>query len=200
VLAAKPWRVRLETPSGTCEAEAGDRAVLCADDTDLDAAVEALLLETTSGRARATYEEVTAADLRHDGARKRIEYVNARDALSGTVLENVGATAEAAVDRARARKALEAVGYTGSLDARVGRGGAPLSAMEVSAIGLARAALSSPSVVVLDRVLDLFEPQEAARLLGTLSHTTCIVLTRRHEIAEAARIRPVQLAEAGGQP
>ncbi|THJ25115.1 ATP-binding cassette domain-containing protein, partial [Candidatus Frankia alpina] len=125
--------------------------------------------------------------------------------ISGTLAENLALT-PGAPDRAAMQRAVELLGLTewvarlpGGLDADLGARGERLSAGERQIVGLLRAALVDPSVLVLDEATADLDPEVAGRLETAVdrlrSGRTLIVIA--HRPATIERLPRTVRVEAG---
>ncbi|KDN87611.1 ATP-binding cassette domain-containing protein [Kitasatospora cheerisanensis] len=122
--------------------------------------------------------------------------------VTGTVAENLalvrGAPDRAAIERVVARLGLtEWLAALGGLDTEVGVRGARLSAGERQILGVVRAVLADPAVLVLDEATADIDPATAARLEHALDelHAHCTLIVIAHRPATIARLpRVVRLA------
>lgn len=153
------------------------------------------LLQTLGG-ALAPHEGVVslgAADVHAWAHMDRGRYVGFvpqhAEMFPGTVKENVARFTD--VHDREVFAALEAAGATdlalslpNGLDTRVGPGGVPLSAGQAQLIGLARALLVKPVLLLLDEPTANLDPVSAARLidnLRTIAAEGCIVIAATHD-------------------
>lgn len=141
-----------------------------------------------SGTVR--YDGVDLRDLSPEELRTRVVLVPQRvHMIDGTVLENLGLV-PGTPDESRVRKAVEHLGLTpwvaslpDGLHTRLGGGEGMLSAGELQLVGLVRAALVDPAVLVLDEATADIDPDTAHRLetaIDTLrADRTLIVIAHR---------------------
>ncbi|MGW4651185.1 ABC transporter ATP-binding protein [Kitasatospora sp. NPDC004289] len=137
--------------------------------------------------------------------------------VTGTVAENLalvqGSPTRAQIERTVERLGLAdwIAGLPGGLDAEVGQRGGNLSAGERQILGLVRAVLADPAVLVLDEATADIDPATAARLEHALDELradcTLIVIAHRPEtIARLPRVvrmdggRVVADGPSAGQP
>ncbi|MFJ5228718.1 ABC transporter ATP-binding protein [Kitasatospora sp. NPDC088391] len=123
--------------------------------------------------------------------------------VTGTVAENL-ALVRGAPDRAAIERAVARLGLTqwldgiGGPDAEVGQRGSRLSAGERQILGVVRAVLADPAVLVLDEATADIDPATAARLEHALDelHADCTLIVVAHRPATIARLpRVVRLAD-----
>ncbi|GLW55592.1 ABC transporter ATP-binding protein [Kitasatospora phosalacinea] len=152
---------------------------------------------------RVTFAGVPLSELPERQLRGRVVLVPQEVRLvTGTVAENLalvrGAPDRAAVERAVARLGLTGwLAGLGGLDAEVGQRGARLSAGERQILGVVRAVLADPAVLVLDEATADIDPATAARLEDALDelHADCTLIVIAHRPATIARLpRVVRLA------
>jgi PrtD family type I secretion system ABC transporter len=131
--------------------------------------------------------------------------------LSGTVAENIGRfgmfTNEQIVDAAKAAGAHDLIlklpkGY----DTEIGEGGHPISGGQRQLIGLARAIVGSPALVILDEPNSNLDGQAEEALVACIATlkgrgTSCVVITHRPQLARdldhAVVLRDGEVVSAG---
>ncbi|WP_254897603.1 ABC transporter ATP-binding protein [Kitasatospora sp. NA04385] len=153
---------------------------------------------------RVTFAGTPLAALPERQLRRRIVLVPQEVRLvTGTVAENL-ALVRGEPDRAAIERAVARLGLTrwldalGGLDAEVGQRGARLSAGERQILGVVRAVLADPAVLVLDEATADIDPATAARLEHALDelHADCTLIVIAHRPATIARLpRVVRLAD-----
>ncbi|MCX5210037.1 ABC transporter ATP-binding protein/permease [Kitasatospora sp. NBC_00240] len=165
-----------------------------------------------------TFAGTDLADLPEAELRRRIVLVPQEVRMvSGTIADNL-ALVQGAPDRARIERTVDQLGLRGwtvdlpgGLDAEVGQRGGNLSAGERQILGLVRAVLADPAVLVLDEATADIDPVTAARLEGALDElrADCTLVVIAHRPATIARMpRVVRLdggrlladVPAGGRP
>ncbi|MBI3436668.1 MAG: ABC transporter ATP-binding protein [Proteobacteria bacterium] len=115
------------------------------------------------------------------------------EVFSATVAENI-ALADIAATRARIEDAARVAGLDadiGALPARydslLGAGGIELSAGQRQRLGIARAVLARPSILILDESTSALDPETEAmvldRLLARMADTTILAITHRESFA-----------------
>ncbi|MFE6775873.1 ABC transporter ATP-binding protein [Streptomyces sp. NPDC057702] len=190
---------------------AGDRVALVgptgAGKTTLAKLVTGLYTPDTGS---VTYDGVDLRDLPPGELRRRIVLVPQRvHLISGTLRDNLALVprrpTEDEVGEAIARLGLESwvTGLPDGLATRLGGGGGRLSAGEVQLIGLVRAALVDPAVLVLDEATADIDP-ETARTLETAidvlrADRTLIVIAHRASTIERLP-RVIRLDHGGIDP
>jgi len=182
-LPAAPWSLRIAEAGVETEVLPGGILLVNGDERAQSDLLDELLLEAHSPTRRIALHDVDVTDVSHRSTRARICFVGRQDIFSGSVFDNACSAADTAIDRDAVRRALKRVGFDGDLDLTLDRCGVPLTAGDLARIGLARALLSRAALVVIDRTLDEFEAEEAARLLDVLRGMTRVVFTRRRDFA-----------------
>ncbi len=140
--------------------------------------------------------QLDGVDLRDralDDLRRAVTVVSGVEIFAGSLVDNV-CLDQVEISRAAVRKALIEVGLAGMLErlggdveVELGADGASLSESEALRIGLARAIVAKPRLLVLDGVLDGIDETTRAELRPALlpeqSPWTLVVLTRDPDIA-----------------
>ncbi|MEU1509993.1 ABC transporter ATP-binding protein [Kitasatospora sp. NPDC005748] len=125
--------------------------------------------------------------------------------VTGTVAENL-ALVQGAPDRAAIERTVDQLGLRawlaelpGGLDAEVGLRGGNLSAGERQILGLVRAVLADPAVLVLDEATADIDPATAARLEHALDElrADCTLIVIAHRPATIARLPRVVRLDGG---
>ena len=128
--------------------------------------------------------------------------------VSGTIADNL-ALVQGAPDRARIEGTVHRLGLRewiaglpGGLDAEVGQRGGNLSAGERQILGLVRAVLADPAVLVLDEATADIDPVTAARLEHALDElrADCTLVVIAHRPETIARMPRVIRLEGGRLP
>ncbi|RAJ45593.1 ABC-type multidrug transport system fused ATPase/permease subunit [Kitasatospora sp. SolWspMP-SS2h] len=154
---------------------------------------------------RVTFAGAPLAELPERQLRRRIVLVPQEVRLvTGTVAENL-ALVRGEPDRAAIERAVERLGLTrwldglGGPDAEVGQRGARLSAGERQILGVVRAVLADPAVLVLDEATADIDPVTAARLEHALDElrADCTLIVIAHRPATIARLPRVVRLDAG---
>ncbi|MBE3016155.1 ABC transporter ATP-binding protein [Microbispora sp. NEAU-D428] len=120
--------------------------------------------------------------------------------FAGSLRENLTYLAPSATER-ELTEAAEAVGLhavaerLGGLDARVGTGGAELSAGEKQLIALTRVYLSPARVVILDEATSNLDPMAEARVETAFARREGTLVVIAHRISSARRARRILLLD-----
>jgi len=199
VLGGRAWSVRVSEPDDVKTVLPGQALVVEGDERRRAELLNEILMESPAGLNALAFDDVDLRDLDHDTTRKRICFVGRQDVFTGTVFDNVSAARSTLADRDEVRGALERAGFRGDIDVPIDRTGAPLTSTELSRIGIARAAVSDAALVVFDRTFDPFEPEEAMRLLASVSGPTRVVFTRRRDIAASFDTRLTLASDSAPQ-
>lgn len=161
----------------------------------------------TSGRI-----ELDGADLRElslETIRRQVAVVKGLEIVEGSIAENVRLD-RIDVTNESLRQALKDVGLLDTIrnlpngvDTHLNNMGRPLSNGQARRLMVARAIAGSPSVIVLDNLLDELDATSRAEIVKTILAPerpwTVIVTTHgKHEIPEVTRV--VELASAGHAP
>ena len=157
----------------------GSRAVLRGGDgagKSLLVEMAAALREPSGGHVRIDGLDVRDACL--EELRARIALVRGAAVVSESVLENIR-MGRAEIDTRRVRRALETVGLAATIDAlpdglqtHLRPSGGPLSRGDSARLGIARAIVSEPSILVVDDALEGIEPRGREALLDGLFAST----------------------------
>jgi len=177
------------------DAPAGSRiAVLGPQGSGKTRLMEAVSLIRFPEGSRISLDGIDSHVLDRVAARSLIAHAGRGEVFSGTILENLRAGIDG-VGVERIREALRTVG----LDARVAAlpegmattlspDGWPLSSSEVVILGIARAMLARPRLLLLDGALDLVDPILHDTLIPALTAPdapwTLIVSTNHHDVAQ----------------
>ncbi|GGV22857.1 ABC transporter ATP-binding protein [Kitasatospora herbaricolor] len=153
-----------------------------------------------------TFAGTDLADLPEAELRRRIVLVPQEVRMvSGTIADNL-ALVQGAPDRARIERTVDQLGLRdwtedlpGGLDAEVGQRGGNLSAGERQILGLVRAVLADPAVLVLDEATADIDPVTAARLEHALDElrADCTLVVIAHRPATIARMPRVVRLDGG---
>ncbi|MFE3109414.1 ABC transporter ATP-binding protein [Kitasatospora indigofera] len=153
-----------------------------------------------------TFAGTDLADLPEAELRRRIVLVPQEVRMvSGTIADNL-ALVQGAPDRARIDRTVDQLGLRGwledlpgGLDAEVGQRGGNLSAGERQILGLVRAVLADPAVLVLDEATADIDPVTAARLEHALDElrSDCTLVVIAHRPATIARMPRVVRLDGG---
>lgn len=131
--------------------------------------------------------------------------------VAGTIADNL-ALVQGAPGRERIERTVEQLGLRewldglpGGLDAEVGQRGGNLSAGERQILGVVRAVLADPAVLVLDEATADIDPVTAARLEHALDElrADCTLVVIAHRPATIARLPRVIRLDGGrlvGEP
>ncbi|MFG3053069.1 ABC transporter ATP-binding protein [Kitasatospora sp. NPDC048239] len=146
------------------------------------------------------------ADIPEQQLRRRIVLVPQEVRMvSGTIADNL-ALVQGAPDRERIERTVEQLGLRewldglpGGLDAEVGQRGGNLSAGERQILGVVRAVLADPAVLVLDEATADIDPVTAARLEHALDElrSDCTLVVIAHRPATIARLPRVVRLDGG---
>ncbi|MFF1875298.1 ABC transporter ATP-binding protein [Kitasatospora herbaricolor] len=153
-----------------------------------------------------TFAGTDLADLPEAELRRRIVLVPQEVRMvSGTIADNL-ALVQGAPDRARIERTVDQLGLRdwiadlpGGLDTEVGQRGGNLSAGERQILGLVRAVLADPAVLVLDEATADIDPVTAARLEHALDElrADCTLVVIAHRPATIARMPRVVRLDGG---
>lgn len=150
--------------------------------------------EPTAGRIE--LDGVDLRELRLGSVRRHVAVVRGIDLVEGTIEENVRME-RPETTAADFRRALEVVGLLDELrelprgvGTRLGPGGAPLSRGQLQRLMLARAITGRPRLMVIEDILDEFDPSARERVLGMISdrswRCTVVMLSRQGWVSEVA--------------
>lgn len=195
----KPLTVKITCPvlggEMTLDAAAGARiALLGGPGTGKSRFMETLSLLRSPEGSRVTFDGISSQTLDRTAARRLIANAGRGEVFSGTILENLRAgNPEIGVEEIReaitdaglsARIASLTLGMATPLSGT----GWPLSTSESVLLGIARAILAKPRLLLLDGTLDLLDPTLHSELISKLSSPdspwTLIVATTRRDVAE----------------
>ena len=146
-------------------------------------------------------------DLSLGALRSRITLVRGAEVFPGCVLDNLRA-ANSALTAEEAWDALARVGLAATvrslpkgLQTPILRDGAPLSRTEVIALTIARALVSRPSLLILDRTLDRIDPRAGARIADSLSAApeSALLVVSEDARIQARMDRHVEISEPSKQ-
>ncbi|MFJ6074067.1 ABC transporter ATP-binding protein [Streptomyces sp. NPDC093065] len=157
----------------------------------------------TPDRGRVRYDGVSLTDLPPDELRHRVVLVPQRvHLIAGSLLDNLGLV-PGDPDEAEIRRAVHRLGLTGwadtlpdGLHTALGGDRGRLSAGELQIVGLVRAALLDPAVLVLDEATADIDPDTAGRLetaLDALRTDRSLVVIAHRETTIARLPRVVRL-------
>jgi putative ABC transport system ATP-binding protein len=195
----KPLAVNAVVPgiSGqiSLDVPAGSRiAVLGAQGSGKTRLLETVSLLRSPEGARVSFDGIDSNTLDRSAARSLIAHAGRGEAFSGTILENLRAGNEG-IGVEQIREALLTVGLDGRVAALpkgmatlLSSTGSPLSSSESVLIGIARAMLARPRLLLLDATIDLVDPALHDTLIPALTAPdapwTLIVSTTRRDVAE----------------
>ncbi|MER7848677.1 ABC transporter ATP-binding protein [Kitasatospora sp. NPDC096077] len=153
-----------------------------------------------------TFAGTDLRDVPEEELRRRVVLVPQEVRLvSGTVAENL-ALVQGTPDRERIERTVDQLGLRewladlpGGLDAEVGQRGGNLSAGERQILGVVRAVLADPAVLVLDEATADIDPVTAGRLEHALDElrADCTLVVIAHRPATIARLPRVVRLERG---
>ncbi|MFJ7276842.1 ABC transporter ATP-binding protein [Kitasatospora sp. NPDC098663] len=153
-----------------------------------------------------TFAGTDLTDIPEEELRRRIVLVPQEVRLvSGTIADNL-ALVQGAPDRARIERTVDQLGLRewladlpGGLDAEVGQRGGNLSAGERQILGVVRAVLADPAVLVLDEATADIDPVTAGRLEHALDElrADCTLVVIAHRPATIARLPRVVRLDGG---
>ncbi|MFI0420929.1 ABC transporter ATP-binding protein [Spongiactinospora sp. 9N601] len=160
----------------------------------------------TPDRGQVRYDGVDLRELDPLELRRRVVLVPQRvHMIAGTLLDNLGLVPGDPDDRAIRRAVGDlgltgwADGLTGGLGTELGRDRARLSAGELQLVGLVRAALLDPAVLVLDEATADLDPDTAHRLETALDrlHADRTLIVIAHRESTIRRLPRVVRLDAG---
>ena len=133
-------------------------------------------------------------DMQTDDFRSHVELVREGEVFSGTLAENIHLQ-HPAVTGGDVHRALEDVGLLAAvlalpdgLETKLNSGGAPLTTSQVRLLSLARAIAMSPTLLLLDGVLDGLSDDELERVMDSLlvpdRPWTLVIATGKRAIAD----------------
>jgi putative ABC transport system ATP-binding protein len=178
----------LDAPSGS------KIALLGAPGSGKSRFMETLSLLRAPEGARVTFDGISSQALDRAAARRLIANAGRGEVFSGTIVENLRAgNAEIGVEEIR--EALKDAGLSARIASLplgmatpLSSTGWPLSTSESVLLGIARAILAKPRLLLLDGTLDLLDPALHSELIAKLSSPdapwTLIVATTRRDVAE----------------
>ncbi|MGW2543116.1 ABC transporter ATP-binding protein, partial [Kitasatospora sp. NPDC001574] len=153
-----------------------------------------------------TFAGTDLTDIPEEQLRRRIVLVPQEVRLvSGTIADNL-ALVQGEPDRARIERTVDELGLRewledlpGGLDAEVGQRGGNLSAGERQILGVVRAVLADPAVLILDEATADIDPVTAARLEHALDElrSDCTLVVIAHRPATIARLPRVVRLDGG---
>ena len=178
----------------------GGRVAIVGDDVagaSLLAKTLAGLREPFSGFAQVAGFEALDAATSAEG--RLIGYAGGSDVFHGTLRENID-LARSGIGQSRVREVLQQVELAGAvlqlpdgLETPLQTDGYPLTEAQVTRLVLARAMVSKPKLLIIDRLLDRLDSGCASRLWNILAAPdapwTLVVTTTRQEIAERCESR-----------
>lgn len=138
-------------------------------------------------------DEIPSGQLSPASMREVIGFASAPQLIPASILENVR-LGRSEIDRASVEHALMLVGLLDSvralprgIDTELGPRGTPLSALRCRRLALARAIVGGPRVLVVDRLLDSFPPEDQLWLYTVLADPrqpwTLLLFTRDPRLA-----------------
>lgn len=195
----EPLSVKANCPSPAGEilldAPSGSKiALLGAPGSGKSRFMETLSLLRAPEGARVTFDGISSQALDRAAARRLIANAGRGEVFSGTIVENLRAgNAEISVEEIR--EALKDAGLSARIASLplgmatpLSSTGWPLSTSESVLLGIARAILAKPRLLLLDGTLDLLDPALHSELIAKLSSPdapwTLIVATTRRDVAE----------------
>jgi ABC-type bacteriocin/lantibiotic exporter with double-glycine peptidase domain len=197
--AGKPLAVQAFCPAPggeiSLEASAGSRiALLGPPGCGKTRFLETLSLLRSPEGARVFFDGIGSTTLNRSAARGLIALAGRGEVFSGTILENLRAGNDK-IGVEEIRQALQDAGLEErvaslpqGLSTPLSSTGWPLSASELVLLGIARAILAKPRLLLLDGTLDLLDPELHPALITRLSAPdapwTLIVGTTRRDVAE----------------
>ena len=196
---AKPLSLKAHCPGPAGEisldAPSGSKiALLGAPGSGKSQFMETLSLLRAPEGSRVSFEGISSQALDRLAARRLIINAGRGEVFSGTVLENLRAGNEE-IGVEEIREALRDTGLSERI-AALSKGiatplsstGWPLSTSDSVLLGIARAILAKPRLLLLDGTLDLFDTTQHSKLITKLSSPdapwTLVVATTRRDIAE----------------
>ncbi|QDU37555.1 Alpha-hemolysin translocation ATP-binding protein HlyB [Maioricimonas rarisocia] len=184
----------------TLDLESGSRLMVTAEDE----AVPSLLLDLLFGARTPSHgyiaiNGIDPRDMRPESLRRNVALARKIEVFGGTVSQNVHLE-RPDVSAPDVREALEQVGLIDDildlpegLDTELIEGGHPLSELQARRLMLARAIAGKPSLLLVDRLLDVFPDAEAERLTRLLIDPdqpwTLIMVTLRDQLLELGTTR-----------
>jgi putative ABC transport system ATP-binding protein len=197
--AGKPLSVQAFCPAPggeiSLEAPAGSRiALLGPPGSGKTRLLETLSLLRSPEGSRVFFDGIGSTTLNRSAARALIALAGRGEVFSGTILENLRAGNDK-IGVEEIRQALQDAGLEErvaslpqGLSTPLSSTGWPLSASELVLLGIARAILAKPRLLLLDGTLDLLDPELHPALITRLSAPdapwTLIVGTTRRDVAE----------------
>ncbi len=164
-------------------------------------AILAGLQETNGGFAEIAGFD--ARDASRIGEGNLVALARQPEIFCGSVLENIR-LGRSWLSSADIRRALERVGLwedvlklPSGLESRLQTGGYPLTYSQTVRLTLARAICSTPSILLIDGILDLLDPEERMTLWAELEHCpdlpTIVIAT--HDMNIAAKCKNVLVCQ-----
>jgi ABC-type bacteriocin/lantibiotic exporter with double-glycine peptidase domain len=186
------------SPSGeiTLDAPAGAKiALLGAPGSGKSRLMETLSLLRIPEGARVSFDGISSQALDRSAARRLIANAGRGEVFTGTIIENLRAGNEE-IGVEEIREALSDAGLAARIASLplgmatpLSSTGYPLSTSESVLLGIARAILAKPRLLLLDGTLDLLDPSLHSNLIARLTSPdapwTLIVATTRRDVAES---------------
>jgi ABC-type bacteriocin/lantibiotic exporter with double-glycine peptidase domain len=185
---APGWEISLEAPAGSRIALLGPPG------SGKTRLLETLSLLRSPEGSRVFFDGIGSTTLNRSAARELIAHAGRGEVFSGSILENLRAGNDK-IGVEEIRQALQDAGLEErvaslpqGLSTPLSSTGWPLSASELVLLGIARAILAKPRLLLLDGTLDLLDPELHPALITRLSAPdapwTLIVGTTRRDVAE----------------
>lgn len=185
------------SPSGeiTLDAPAGAKiALLGAPGIGKSRLMETLSLLRVPEGARVSFDGISSQALDRSASRRLIANAGRGEVFTGTIIENLRAGNEE-IGVEEIREALSDAGLSARIASLplgmatpLSSTGYPLSTSESVLLGIARAILAKPRLLLLDGTLDLLDPSLHSNLIARLTSPdapwTLIVATTRRDVAE----------------